>query len=280
MLFGMALIWGVNFSVVKYGTAYLHPLAYNSVRVGLAAVCLLGIAVAMRQPWPSRPEVRRLLLLGVLGNCVYQVLFIFGIAQTRAGTAALILASSPAFIALMSRWGGTERTTSRGWFAIAFQIAGMACVVYGTAALPNGRGTLVGPFLVLGGSLAWAAFSVALKPHVNRVSGIQLAALTMTGGAVPLLLLATPAIAATSWPAVPLGAWLSVLYSGIGALVIAYLLWYRGVQLIGATRTAMYGNMQPLIALLVAWVTLSEAPTVWQGIGAAGIMSGLLLHRP
>ncbi len=70
-----------------------------------------------------------------------------------------------------------------------------------------------------------------------------------------------------------------MVYSGIGALVIAYIFWYRGVRLIGPTRTAMYSNLQPVIAVIVAWIVLGELPTLWQGVGAASIMSGLLLTR-
>ena len=68
-------------------------------------------------------------------------------------------------------------------------------------------------------------------------------------------------------------------YSGLGALVIAYLFWYRGMKVLGPTRTAMYSNLQPIFALLVAWLTLGEVPTIWQGVGTACITSGLLMTR-
>jgi drug/metabolite transporter (DMT)-like permease len=70
-----------------------------------------------------------------------------------------------------------------------------------------------------------------------------------------------------------------MLYSGLGALVIAYLFWYRGVRILGPTRTAMYSNMQPVFAVIIAWIVLGEVPTVWQGVGAASIVSGLVLAR-
>ena len=65
----------------------------------------------------------------------------------------------------------------------------------------------------------------------------------------------------------------------LGALVVAYLFWYRGVRTIGPTRTAMYSNLQPIFAVIVAWFMLGELPTVWQILGAISIMSGLLLTR-
>jgi drug/metabolite transporter (DMT)-like permease len=70
-----------------------------------------------------------------------------------------------------------------------------------------------------------------------------------------------------------------VAYSGFGALVIAYLFYYRGVRVLGPTRTAMFSNLQPLIALTVAYLTLGETPSVWQLAGAGSIMTGLLVSR-
>lgn len=279
MLIGMALIWGVNISVVKIGTQMLAPLAYNGVRVALAAVSLLVIGGLGRYPWPAARRIWTLLALGVLGNGLYQVFFIEGIARTRAGSAALVLAATPAFIALLGRVSGTERISRRGFLGIALSIVGIGLVVYGGVRHAEGTGTLLGNLLVFAGTMCWALFTVLLKPHTHEVDGIQLSALTLTGGAIPLLILAAPSIAATDWLAVPALAWGAILFSGIGALVIAYLFYYRGVRLLGPTRTAMYGNLQPLIALLVAWLTLGEIPTVWQGVGAGSIMTGLLMTR-
>jgi drug/metabolite transporter (DMT)-like permease len=101
----------------------------------------------------------------------------------------------------------------------------------------------------------------------------------MVGGSASLLLVAWPAVLATPWRDAPAAAWGAMAYSGIGALVIAYLFWYRGVRIIGPTRTAMYSNLQPVFAVLTAWMVLGEVPTLWQGVGAASIMSGLLLTR-
>ena len=69
------------------------------------------------------------------------------------------------------------------------------------------------------------------------------------------------------------------MYSGAGAMVVAYLIWYHGVKVIGPTRTSMYSNVQPVIAMAVAWAFLGELPSGWQLVGAALVMSGLLLAR-
>lgn len=279
----MAIIWGVNFSVVKYGTTLVDPLAYNGVRVSLAAVVLIAIIGINHQALPPRRQIAALLLLGVLGNGVYQYFFVEGIARTSASDAALVVAASPAFIAIISRLRGVERTGVKAMLGIALSIAGIALVVFGTASESGGDGSdhasLIGDLLVLCGSLSWAIYTVLLKPHTERVPGLQLSAFTMLGGAIALMCVAWPAVSGAHWSALPPTGWAAIAYSGIFALVIAYLFWYRGVRVIGPTRTAMYSNLQPVIAVLVAWAMLGETPTLWQGIGAASIMTGLVLTR-
>src|SRR5687768_15528970 len=204
LLLLMAMIWGVNIAVVKYGTMHLSPLAYNGVRVSIAALALLGIAAAMGKPWPGRREVVTLMLLGVLGNGLYQVLFIEGIAHTRAGNAALVLAATPAFVALIGWMRGIERIGRRGMVGIAISVFGIGLVVSGRAPIGAGGATVFGDLLVLGGCVCWAAFTVLLKPFTARVDAVQVSGLTMSGGSIPLILISSPAIASTDWHAVTL----------------------------------------------------------------------------
>lgn len=279
----MAIIWGVNFSVVKYGTTLVDPLAYNGVRVVLAAVLLMSIIVTGSSAFPSRRDIVALLGLGVLGNGIYQYFFVEGIARTSASDAALVVAASPAFIAIISRVRGVERTSAKGIVGILLSIGGIALVVLGSTQGAAGEGgdrsSLWGDVLVLVGSLAWAIYTVLLKPYTERVSGMQISAFTMVGGAVSLVLVAWPAMVHAKWSTMPLTGWAAVFYSGVFALVIAYLFYYRGVRVIGPTRAAMYSNLQPVIAVVVAWAMLGETPTVWQGVGTVSIMGGLLLTR-
>ena len=283
----MALIWGVNYTSVKYGTGLIAPLAFNGVRVTLAAVSLVVVAQIAsawfgieREGWPSRRTAIALLLLGTLGNGVYQILFVEGISRTRAGDAALLISASPAFIAIIGRLRGSERVSPRGVVGIALSILGMGLVVAGTADTgASRRATLLGDSLLLISSLCWSVYTVYLQPYTHRVGGIHLSALTMIGGMVPLLVVAAPSMVATNWSALPLLAWGSVAYSGLFALVIAYLFWYHGVRVLGPTRTAMYSNLQPVFALAVAWLVLGEGITGWEVAGAVSIITGLLLTR-
>ncbi|HET9012567.1 MAG TPA: DMT family transporter [Gemmatimonadaceae bacterium] len=280
LLLLMALIWGINFAVVKFATGAFAPLAFNTLRITLATVVLFGVVLASGQALPRGRDRMALLGLGTLGNGIYQIFFIEGIARTRAGDAALLIAAAPALMAVMGWLRGSERTGPRGVAGIALSLTGIGLVVFGDqGGAARGASTLLGDALILLGCVCWSAYTVLLKPYTERIDGVVLSAVTMAGGAVPLLLLALPALARTPWSTVSVGAWAAVLYSGLFALALAYFFWYRGVRILGPTRTGMYANLQPVIALLVAWATLGETPQLPQLAGAACIFAGLVLTR-
>lgn len=278
LLVVMAVIWGVNFSVVKYGTQVMEPLAYNALRMSIGCAVLMVFALWRPGMRATTRDRLQLMALGVLGHCLYQVLFINGIARTRAGTASLVVAASPAVVALVARAYGHEKLPLRAVVGIALSITGVVLVLGGTISA-DGASHLVGDLMILAAVVAWAFYTTLLLPFTKRVDALRLAAWTLLGGVIPLVVIAAPALLRTEWGAVTPLTWSAVLYSGLMAMVVAYLLWYRGVKEIGATRTAMFGNLQPIVAILVAWVALAEVPTAFQGAGAATVIGGLYLSR-
>src|SRR5579862_5947613 len=106
LLVVMSIIWGMNFAVMKYGTNVLAPFAYNGVRLVVGSVVMLSILKFRGLPPLPWKDIRSLMLLGSLGTGLYQLFFISGLAMTRAGTASLVIASSPAIIAIVGRFMG------------------------------------------------------------------------------------------------------------------------------------------------------------------------------
>ncbi|HEX6251238.1 MAG TPA: DMT family transporter [Gemmatimonadaceae bacterium] len=279
LLLVMTTIWAVNFSVTKYATTAFEPRAFAGLRVALAAVVLVGLTVVTRAPIPERRVLLKLLAIGVIGHGVYQLLFIEGLARTRAGNAALIVAASPAVIALFGRYSRIERVRGRAVAGLALSFLGVAAIVLGSATAAVGESSMIGTLLICTCVLCWTGFTLTLQPYAMTMNPLTLATTTIIGGLIPLLVFSGPALARTRWDAVPPQIWPAVFYSSVMAMVVAYLFWYRGVRVLGPTRTAVYANVQPIIALLVAWFTLGEVPTVLQGIGAVTIVSGVFFTR-
>ena len=190
-----------------------------------------------------------------------------------------MLAGSPAFVAIVGRLFRVERVGLRGWLGIAMQLVGIAFVVFGSVVHSAGDDTLLGSALIVAGSLCWAFFAILIKPYTERLSGINVGAYSLLGGAVFVTVIGAPSMLATDWRAVSLPVWAAIVYSGIGALVVGNLIWYHGVSRIGPTRVSMLSNLQTLVAIAVAWIALGEVPTIWQGLGAGSIMTGLIITR-
>ena len=245
----------------------------------MAAAVQLGAGRMAGEASIVRGDKWRLVGLGMIGNGAYQLLFILGIARTQVATAALLMAATPALIAILGWLHGSERVSRGAWAGIALQLAGMSSVVLGSAGSRDGADSLIGVALVLTGALAWASYSILIRPYAHRIPPLQMGGYTMLGGAIVAVVSAVPMLNQAHWGDATPRVWLAMTYSALGALVVAYLFWYRGVRVLGPTRTSMYGNLQPLIAMLVAWLALGERPTTWQLAGTVCIMTGLVLAR-
>ena len=225
-------------------------------------------------------DALKLLGLGVVGNGLYQLLFVFGVSRTRVGSAALILAAAPAFIALLSWARGVEKVGGRAWAGIALSIGGVGIVMLGSAAAASSsNGSILGVVLVFTGVLCWSVYTVGMQPLTHRIDPVQLSALTMAGGMIPLAFATPFAISSLAAAHVSPLAWWCLLYSSVISIGIAYMIWYRGIRLLGPTRTSIYGNLQPIVAILTGWAALGEAPTVWQLAGTVAIIGGIFLTR-
>lgn len=279
LLLLMASLWGINYSVIKYASPLFSPLTFVWLRVACAVLSLLGAAFLRRTPWPSWRILAALLGLGILGNGVHQLLFVNGVVRARVADAALIAASVPAVVAALGWLQDREPVRMRALVGIVLSIVGVGVVILGSTHVPHRTGSVVGVTLVVGAVFCWSVATVAIKAYTPQVDVVQLGAVMMVGGMLPLLLVTPMIVHTTAWRNIPLLGWGAVLYSGVLSVGVGYLLWYRGIRVLGPMRAAMYGNLQPVVATLVAWAALQEVPTVWQGTGAVVIIGGVLLTR-
>lgn len=277
----LIFVWAANFSVVKFALRDMSPLAFNGLRFTLASillglfVTLSGRSIAMnRRHWPA------LIGLGLLGNTVYQVLFIYGIDWTLAGNASLMLAATPIFTTLLSIAFRQERVASMAWTGVVISVVGIGLVVWGgSQAVGFAADTVRGDLTVLAAAAAWSAYTVGSNPLVRRYGALPVTAVTMWIGGLALFVVSVPSFTMQDWTAVRPTSWLALFFSGAFAIALAYFIWYHSIRQIGNTRTAVYANFIPVVALAIAWLTLSEKPTWLQLVGAAGVVGGTILVR-
>ncbi|HET7273751.1 MAG TPA: DMT family transporter [Longimicrobiaceae bacterium] len=275
----LAVIWGVNFAVVKWALLSFDPLGFNALRFLIASVVVLVVLrVQGRLRLPAREDIPWLLVLGLIGNTAYQLGFILGLDRTRAGNASLLLSLPPAFVAVFSSWSGSERHTALTWGGVIVSVLGVALVSGATLQMEEGA-TLVGDLILLCAAIVWAAYTVGARHMIERYGSIQVTAWTLWIGTLGLLMAGYPSLRDQQWQEVGPLAWGALFFSACFAIGLAYLIWNRGVERIGPTRTAIFANVTPIIALSLGAVWLGERLTALSLLGAALTIGGVLLVR-
>jgi drug/metabolite transporter (DMT)-like permease len=200
--FGMllvVLIWGLNFSVTKGAFTTFPPLAFTAVRFAIASV-LLVLLVRRVEGAASLPggALTRLIVLGVVGNTLYQIAFISGLARTSASNSALILAAMPPVTAVAAAALGVDPVRPRILAGVLMATVGVALVVLAdTPGLSGGR--LTGDLLSLAAVGCWAAYTIGLRRVPPEISALRVTSITTVAGLPGLLLAGTPELLGMEW---------------------------------------------------------------------------------
>ena len=280
VLLGVPIVWGVNYAVIKVALRELEPLAFNAIRFALATLTIWVLARRMGAPLRiPRRRVWSLALLGLLGNTVYQLVFIAGIARTTASNASLIMAAVPVIVALLGTASGSERLRGRGWAGVTLAAVGLVLLLSAGPRSGYDRGNLGGDLLMLAAASTWALYTLLGASLMARTQSLGATLVTFLAGTPVLLLAAIPSFVRQDWRAVGVAGWAGVGFSGIVAIALAYLAWNTGLGAIGGTRTAVYSNLTPVVAATVAWLTLGERWGPGQLVGAIAVLLGIVLTQ-
>ena len=287
MLLALVGVWGINFSVVKSAIsgpdAPFTPFGFNALRFAVAALTLL---ILLRRTGEAVPASRRDWLaiagLGLFGNLLYQVFFITGIDRTSPANSSLILATTPVIVALIGVALRLDRLAAPAWLGIVMSLAGMVVVVLGngaSAAADRSTSSLPGDLLIFGATVVWSIYTMLAAPLLKRYSATMVTSLSLTIGALPIILIALPDLSRLDGNTIPITGWGAAIFSGMFGLAAAYVMWNRGVKVIGGARTAVYSNLIPIVAAAFAWLARGDAITVYHLIGAAIVLTGIQLTR-
>lgn len=275
----VVFIWGGNFTASKVAFPTIPPLAFTAIRFVSGSLVLWLLLGRLQGDWrPPKDLLWRLLILGLIGNTLYQLCFITGLARTTATNTSLILAAMPTILTVTAGLLGLERITSRQRLGLALATLGVLIVV-ASRGLAMAHGDWRGDLLILAAVLCWTAYTIGLRGLGDRISSVSATAWTMILGTPGLLLAGLPDLSRMAWPAVTKPALVGLAYSTALSLLAAYILWTRAVLRIGASRAALYTCLTPLVATTIAMAILDEQPT-WVHLAGGGlIVSGVLLGR-
>lgn len=277
MLLTTIVLWALNLTVSRYILVHgFQPLAYGSVRYGLAALVFASLTLAVER---SLGIARRHLPL-VLGAAVVlyvnQIAFVYALKTTTASVLALILGATPIFAACAGLVLGTERLSSRFWAGALLSFSGVALVALGSGGELSGD--LGGVLLGILTAATWAAYSMLITPLMRTYSASRISSVVLALAWIPITITGAAQLRTQDWS---LGweVWALFLFATLGPLVLTNILWFRSLERIGPARATLAANLQPFLAAAIAVVLLSEALGLFELAGGVLIAAGILVAR-
>jgi drug/metabolite transporter (DMT)-like permease len=280
LIAAMVFFWSANYIVGKIALREFPPLLLVGLRILFAGLFMLPVYATQtgRASWRKR-DVPLLIYLGMFGVTLNQLFFVVGLSMTSVAHSALIIAMTPIFVLAIAALIKQERLTWRkaAGMLIAFAGVGILNAIPPPAGPPSSQPSVLGDVFVTLAALTFALFTVMGKQVSLRHSSVTVNTFAYVGGALALIPVVIWQGRNFSYGMVSLTAWSSVLYMALFPSMICYLIYYHALAHISASRVSAFSYLQPVVAMLLAALTLGERITLPLLAGGAVIFSGVLI---
>ncbi len=276
------LTWGFNFIA-------LHVLSRDFTVMGLLAgryaIMVVALLVALwvieRDISIRRKDVPYLVGFALVTVVIYQPAFTAGVYYTMAAEAALLISTAPIFamlIAWLLKW---EALTVKQGLGTLISFSGISCVIIGGMKVQDAPDDHnFGLAMMVLSAILWACYAVFSKPLLREYSPLKVNFWAHALGALVLIPLGFKDAATVDWSGLSTETWIYFFYFALLAGVYAFVVWFRGVVVIGSSKTMLFQYCVPLVATAVAYVLLREVPTPLQIVGMVVTLAGLQLAIP
>jgi len=263
----LGAVWGASFLFMRMAAPAFGPIALIAVRVGVAALVLLPIALALGARRELQAHARALIWLGLVNSALPFVLFAYSTLSLNAGLASVLNATAPMWTAFIAwaAWG--ERLAAQRVAGLALGFVGVLWLAWDRmgAGDPGAAGLAVTAAL-----LATACYGYAANYTRHRLSGV--APLSVAAGSQLGASLVLAPWALWTWPAADISArdWGAALALALVCTALAYLLYFRLIRRAGAIAAVSVTFIIPLAG--VAWGVVFLGEQVGPGMLAGGVV--------
>lgn len=265
------------FPIGVYSLKIIEPFTFAFYRFILSSVVLLLLVRFTNHAIPvERKDYIRIFWLGILIIPLNQTLYLWGQSLTAAGHGSVLFATTPIWVFVFALFILKEKLVWRRVLGIAVALTGVATIIT-SGAIQVGREYLAGDMIIFFSVLAWALYTILGKPLAEKYGALRMTAYALASGTAVYFPFGLFRAIQYDYSQSTFGAWMSVVYFAIGTSVIAYVIWYYVLKHMPASRMAVFSNIQPVIATTVAYFTLGEQLGLSFFVGAAVVLTGVLI---
>lgn len=221
------------------------------------------------------PLLLQTLGVGVLGYYVASLLDFSALEYISAQFDRLILLTYPFFVVLFGAVFFKRSVSPPMIGALVVSYVGIAVIFWHDLTMEDDNVAL-GAALVFGSALAYAGYQIMAKPLIDKLGAGLFTSIAMSaaGPCVIVHFLVTHPMGDL---AITGNGFLLMLAIGTVATVLPAYCISGGIALIGPERTAIIGNISPIVTVVLAVGVLGEAFTVWHAIGTALVLGGVFI---
>ena len=270
----LAALWGAAFIFMRIAAPVFGPAWTAELRVLLGGLALLAWFRALGFDPGLRVHWRFYLLMGAVGIAAPFVLYSFAAIHAPASLLSITNATSPIFGLAWAALAGDERVTVRKATGLALGVAGVALIARPDAATASDPLFGWAVAAALGACCLYGVVGVLIKRFARgatprgMAAGNQLAAALVL---IPLLPLLPPLAPPTAL------ALANLLALALLASAAAFVLYFRLIADVGATRALTVTYLIPLFGILWGWLFLGEALPAAALAGGVLILAGTVL---
>lgn len=276
MLIFLSILWGCSFFFIGIAVNDLPPLSIVTLRVGIAAVTLWAIALAIGLRPPRSLKVWiAFLAMGLLNNVIPFILIVWGQTQIASGLASILNAATPIFTVVVAGiLLPDERPTPLKLFGVILGFVGVVMMI-GIPAL-GGGGKLLAQLAVIVAALSYAFAGVyGRRFKALGINPILTAAGQVTASTLVLFPIAFFVDGPINISAVTSNTWLAIIGLAVVSTAIAYVLYFKILELAGATNVLLVTLLVPVSAVLLGSLFLNESLAFIHLLGMLLIALGL-----
>ena len=265
--------------VAKVIAGTMDPFTLTLVRSLISAVIMSGILL-LRGGFPkiAREDRNLVLFLSFLAIPVNQFFFLFGMRYTIPSNAALLYATTPILVLLLSWMFLGERLTGRKIVGVVVGFIGVVVVIF-ERGVSASMEFLLGNLLIAVAVVAWGLYSVFGKRLISRYGAVGASSLTLIYGTVMFFPIGIWSTVSYPYATLTTSNWGEILYLAIITSVVSYFLWYFALGRIEAGKAALFANFQPVLTTVLMVVLLGQGITLAFVVGGSLALLGVVLAQ-